>query len=266
MTEIEFVDKDDVWSTSKLKTIEACGKQFFYKYIKEDGVVPIQTPYLAFGKAVHRVIELIHQSNDWTELNTLETWNDQWYEDSQGVDFTGFFKPNFDESGAKMLRRYVKKNKGAKVLELETPFPNGKVVYKIGPYVVRGVIDQVRRMDDGRLLVVDFKTSKYPPDPLILRADPQFSIYYKVAKEKYQEEVQVALYHLETGKMFFTERTDNDVALVEAQLKQAQAKVTQKMFERNVGINCRLCVFIQDCLGPIGEMNVATNIGRVEVL
>jgi RecB family exonuclease len=258
--EIEFTDayEDDVWSTSKLKTIEACGKQFEYKYLIK-GTIPVQTPYLAFGKAVHRVIELVHETKEWAEPTVLELWNDTWYENAEGVDFTGYFKPNFDDSGAKMLRKYIKKNKNAKVLELETPFPNDKEVYKIGQYVVRGIIDQVRRMDDGRLLVVDFKTSKYPPDPLILRADPQFTIYYSVAKAKYQEEPLLALYHLESSKMFFTERNENDVTLVEAQIKQGQAKIHQRMFERNVGVNCRYCPFIQDCLGPIGEMNVATN-------
>lgn len=250
MVEIEFVDRDedDTWSASKLKTINSCGRQFYYRY--KTKVKGIQTPYLVFGKAVHKVIELIHIANDFSEEFWKDAWLKQWSEDSQDVDFTGYYKPMFVNSGKKMLGNYAKENQNINLLELESAFPNKKgEVFKVGRFAVRGIVDQVRRMNGGRLLVVDFKTSKYPPDPLILRADPQFSIYYHVVKQKYPgEDPLLAYYHLESGKMIFTNRDDNDVLRVEAMLKEAQLKADQSMFGRNIGLTCKYCPFITTCL------------------
>lgn len=252
-----------IWSASGMKTIASCGKQWHFRYRTD--IKGIQTPYLAFGKTVHKVIEMIHQANDFSEDFWLDTWTSQWYEASEEVDFTGYYKGQFPNSAKKMLSNYVKDNQNVTILELETPFPNGKEVYKVGDFTVRGIIDQVRRMEGGRLLVVDFKTSKYPMDPLILRADPQFTIYYKVVKEKYGEEPLLALYHLESAKMLYTSRTDKDVELVAAMIKEGQRKVDLEMFQRNIGPTCRYCPYVQECLGNIGE-HVEANSGDTETL
>src|SRR5665213_3668491 len=250
--EIEFIDEneDDTWSASKLQVINTCGAQFRYKY--REKAQEKQTPYLSFGKTVHKVIEMIHKANDFSEDFWKEAWLKEWAEASDPVDFTGYYKPAFASSGRKMLGNYAKDNQTANILELESPFD----AYKIGRYVVRGIIDQVRRTDGGRLLIVDFKTSKYPLDPLVLRAAPQFTIYYHVVKQKYPgEDPLLAYYHLESGKMYFTNRNDNDVLIVEAMIKEGQNKVDQSMFERNVGQACKWCPFVEQCLGVdyIGE-------------
>ncbi len=78
-------------------------------------------------------------------------------------------------------------------------------------------------------------------------------MYYKVVKEKYGEDPLLALYHLESGKMLYTQRTDKDVELVEAMMREGQKKVDQEMFERNIGITCRYCPFVQVCLGDFNE-------------
>src|SRR5665213_101274 len=216
--EIEFIDEneDDTWSASKLQVINTCGAQFRYKY--REKAQEKQTPYLSFGKTVHKVIEMIHVANDFSEDFWKEAWLKEWAEASDPVDFTGYYKPAFASSGRKMLGNYAKDNQTANILELESPFD----AYKIGRFKVRGIIDQVRRTDGGRLLICEFKTSKYPLDPLVLRAAPQFTIYWAQTKEKYGEDALLAYYHLESSKMFFTERTDRDVELVESMLVEAQ--------------------------------------------
>jgi CRISPR/Cas system-associated exonuclease Cas4 (RecB family) len=250
----ERLDEPMVWSASGMKTIASCGRQWHFRYRTD--IKGTQTPYLAFGKTVHKVIEMIHQANDFSEDFWLDTWTSQWYEASEEVDFTGYYKGQFPNSAKKMLANYVKDNQNVNVLELEVPFPKGKEVYRVGPFVVRGVIDQIRRSDGGRLVVVDLKTSKYPPDPAILRADPQFSIYHYIAKQKYPgEEPLMALYHLESGKMFYTERTDFDVLMVESMIAEGQKKVDMQMFSRNVTANCRYCPFITQCLGEYEQEN-----------
>ena len=263
LDEIEFIDEneDDTWSASKLQVINTCGAQFRYKY--REKAQEKQTPYLSFGKTVHKVIEMIHKANDFSEDFWKEAWLKEWAEASDPVDFTGYYKPMFVNTGKRMLSNYAKDNHNANILELESPFDG----YKVGRFKARGIIDQVRRTDGGRLLIVDFKTSKYPLDPAVLRAAPQFTIYWGHIKEKYQEDALLAYYHLESGKMFFTERTDKDVELVAAMLQEAQKKVDQGMFQRNVGQACRYCPFVEQCLG-IDYMvkNVKENTGSVKEL
>ena len=239
-----------IWSTSSLKTISSCGKQFYFRYRTD--VEQEQTPYLAFGSVVHEIIKEIHQKQDYSDW-WERRWSDRWHEVSSGVNWEGYRKPEFNNRGPKLIGQYVDKNKDVKLLEVETAFPMGEEVYKIGPYAVRGIIDQVRRTDGGRLLVVDLKTAKYPPEKLILDADPQFTIYYKVAKEKYGEDPLLALYHLESGKMLYTTRTDRDVDMVEAMIQEGQKKVDLAMFERNIGNTCKYCPFIKVCLGNVRD-------------
>lgn len=248
----EHLDDPMTWSVSALKTISSCGKQFWWRYRTD--VNGIQTPYLQFGKAVHKVIEEIHTQNNFSTDFWERLWSQIWREYAAEVEeWGGLKKLTFNNMGSKMLSKYVEKNVGANVLESEAKFPNGDEVYKIGPFTIRGVIDQVRRSDGGRLLVIDFKTSKYPPDPLVLRADPQFTMYYYVVKQKYGEDPLLCLYHLESGKMLYTQRTDRDVEMVEAMLKEGQLKVDQEMFERNIGYSCRNCPFVTVCLGDTHE-------------
>ena len=251
----ERLDEPMTWSVSALKTISSCGKQFYWRYRTD--AKGIQTPYLQFGKAVHKVIEEIHTQNNFTTDFWERLWAETWREYAAEVEEWGNLKKlTFNNMGSKMLTKYVEKNVGANVLESEIKFPNGGEVYKIGPYTIRGVIDQIRRSEGGRLLVIDFKTSKYPLDQIILRADPQFTMYWKVVKERYGEDPLLALYHLESGKMLYTQRTDRDVELVEAMMREGQKKVDQEMFERNIGNTCRYCPFVQVCLGDIPNESV----------
>src|SRR5579859_8204651 len=236
------------WSVSALKMISSCGKQFWWRYRTD--IKGLQTPYLQFGKAVHKVIEEIHKQGDFSTDFWERLWSQTWREYAAEVEDWGKLKKiTFNNTGSKMLANYVEKNSGATVLESEKQFDN----YKIGPFKVRGVIDQIRRSNGGRLLVLDFKTSKYPLDPLVLRADPQFTMYWGYVMQEYQEDALLGLYHLESGKILYTNRTQSDVAMVEAMLREGQVKVDQEMFERNIGITCRNCPFVQVCLGDLNE-------------
>jgi CRISPR/Cas system-associated exonuclease Cas4 (RecB family) len=258
---IEDIEVEDTtapgiwWSLSALKTIEACGRQYEYRYIKKAKTKP--TVYLAFGKAVHQVIDTIHKKNDFTDSFWQREWDRVWYEQSTKVDWKGFKKGTFTTSGQKMLANYVDNNKDAIIVSSELKFPEKNEPYMIGPFKVRGVIDQIRNVGNHLdPIIIDFKTSGKEPDPLILRADPQWTIYWDYARKKYgYKNPELALYHLKTGKMIYTERTPEDVDIVLDSLREAQSKVDQKMFSRSIGFQCQYCDFKEMCLGPIGRLN-----------
>jgi CRISPR/Cas system-associated exonuclease Cas4 (RecB family) len=253
--EVEDVEAPGIWwSLSAMKTIEACGRQYEYRYVKKAKTKP--TVYLAFGKAVHQVIDTLHKKNDFTDSFWQREWDRVWFEQSSKVDWKGFKKGTFTTSGQKMLANYIDNNKDAVIVSSELKFPEKNEAFTIGPYRVRGIIDQVRTIKK-RPLIIDFKTSGKEPDPLILRADPQWTFYWDYARKKLgHPDPQLALYHLKTGKMIYTERTPEDVDIVLDSLKEAQSKVDQKMFARNVGFQCTYCDFKDACLGQIGKKDV----------
>ncbi|HYT42119.1 MAG TPA: PD-(D/E)XK nuclease family protein [Methylomirabilota bacterium] len=255
MIDDELVEDDratNIWSVSSLKTIHSCGKQWEFRYRSD--VEQVETPYLAFGSVVHKIIENIHKTNDFSDSWERE-WNSMWFERSKDIDWTGYRKTEFNNRGPKLIGRYVDQNKEAKVLEVEYKFPAEDKVYKIGGFEIKGVIDQIRRTDAGRLLVIDIKTAKYPPDPLVLRHDPQLTFYYYVAREKYGEEPILGIYSLESNKILYTNRTQEDIEMVSEALREGQLKVDNNMFTRNITNNCKWCPFLTACLGTNEEIN-----------
>lgn len=246
-SEVEF--SGQWWSLSALKTIQTCGKQYEYRYIIKEKTKP--TPFLAFGKAVHKVIEVIHKENNFSDSFWQREWERLWYEQSSKVDWKGYKKATFSNMGTKMLGSYVDDNQETEVMASELRFPKKDEHYMLGDYQIRGVIDQIRKTET-KPLVIDFKTSTKEPDPLILRADPQWTLYWDYARKRLGvEDVSLGLYHLKSGKIFPTERTEKDLEIVLESLKDAQAKVDQKMFSRSIGFNCHFCDFREQCLGSI---------------
>src|SRR5690348_5982882 len=96
------------WSTSAMKSMQACGKQYWFRYIEKAKTKG--TPYLAFGRAVHKVIETVHKENNFSDSFWQREWDRLWYAESSKIDWKGFKKGTFTTSGVKMLGDYVEKN------------------------------------------------------------------------------------------------------------------------------------------------------------
>ena len=238
---------DRMWSVSGLKSIGTCGKQFWFKYY-QDEFEEQRTPPLAFGSAIHKVIEILHKDGDkWEPGKWQRLWDDHWTEHAALVtEWAPVRKPTYAKLGWNMLSDYVEKNRGVNVLASELGF-----THTIGDYQLRGVIDQVRRMDDGSLMVVDFKTTAKEPDPIVLRTDIQWTVYWDYARQHFGEDVRLAYYHLKSGKLIETKRFPHDLDLVLDMLQEGSKRVEQEMFARNLGYHCAFCPFKQVCLAEI---------------
>lgn len=259
--EIEFYDPREEagkWSASSLKAIHSCGKQWWWRYKTDEK--PIQTPYLAFGKTVHKVIETVHKENNFNDSFWEPLWNDLWHESSIDVEFSIPPKTHFSNLGAKIIGKYISANQDVNLLEVEREFPSEEETFRIGSYKFRGVVDQIRRTDGGRLLVVDLKTAKYPPHPLVLDADPQFSLYWEFARQKYGEDALLGLYHLQSGKILYTQRKERDIEKLQAVIEEGQQKINQEMFSRNVGEACKFCPYVGVCLGSVATENIDSGV------
>jgi len=179
----------------------------------------------------------------------MRLWDELWVDQAKDVDWDAYpgRKRNYDRLGAQVLAAYTEEdsNRLAEIQCLEQRFD-----VRIEDVRVKGVIDQVRRRADG-LLLIDFKTSKEPSHPLVERTDPQLTLYAHVCKLLYSQMPTVAHYYLRTGNLVVTDRSEEDVELVLAMIREAQQRVDNGLFARQLGWHCNECVYRGPCLGGV---------------
>jgi len=264
MEEVEDVGPD--WSVSRLGTIFSCGRKYKFKYI--DHVEEPKTVPLAFGSAVHKCLEHLHWNGGWDDNYMQRLWSDVWYEAQLGIDWDSIMyrKSTYDKKGVTILEAYRETNMDDDWYALETNFRLETGASLMGfpreTPALRGTLDKVMRLQNlegedsqynGRLAVIDYKTSKNPPDKLLLRVDPQLTIYHWAAKKLIGEDVVLAIHHLPTNTIHFTERKEIDMAAVMDMLRTGVSRVQQEEFERNISYACKWCPFKEQCLGALAN-------------
>lgn len=265
--EVEDVGPD--WSVSRLQTIFSCGKKYHYKYIEKVEEPP--TVALAFGSAVHKCLETAHWQNRWDDTFLARLWSDTWFEAQVGIDWDTVRdrKSNKDKKGLEILEAYRDTNVNDEWYAIEShfrfdPTPGRKIIEERLP-VLRGTFDKIEVLRntgniaewddryDGRLAIIDYKTSKNPPDRLLLRVDPQLTIYHRAALEMFGEDVILGIHHLLTNTIYLTERTERDMDAVLDMIREGVSRVEEEKFERNISYACKWCPFKEQCLGSLAE-------------
>lgn len=261
----DLQDTGPDWSVSRLQTIMQCGKKYEYKYILK---TPEQkTPPLAFGSAIHSVIETLHKENKWDDGYVQRLWSDEWYAAQEGIDWdaTSYRKSTYDTKGVKILDSYIAKHKDDEWIFLEAKF---RFRPTAGLPFLRGTYDKVQRLREhpdvppqyvGRIAVIDYKTSKNPPDPTLLSVDPQLSIYHKAFPQVYKDLLLesdlnpiLGLHHLPTDTIYWCEPTEETFKQVEVMLHKGIKRVKNKEWERNISWQCKFCAYKKECLSGIG--------------
>jgi hypothetical protein len=248
-----------------------CGAKYSYKYVKH--VEEPVTPPLAFGSAIHKCLWKIHFTDQWDDNYVQRMWSDEWYEHQAQVDWdhTNYRKKTFDEKGPKMLEAYIAKHREDQwaLLESRFRFDPGN-----GLPVLRGTLDKILRLTEhpdvppefvGRLAIIDYKTSKNPPEQLMVDVDPQLTIYYQAFKNSLEYEALVedpvlAIHWLPgeivqgkepTQTMFWTTRKPDDKAweMTSAMLREGVERVNKEKFDRTISWGCKYCPYKEICLG-----------------
>lgn len=237
---------DDVWSITKLQAIQACGNKYRIRYeehIKDETTVP-----LSFGGIIHEYIENIHLGHFEGIGEIQESWVDDWGPISRRLDWTGeLMSPlQYKNRGLKMLEKYWANHCDDIVICNELKFDDLTLFPGIK---VRGKIDKIQQLTPDTLGIVDFKTSKNPPDPLLLRRDLQLTMYYAAAKRLGYNINYLAIHHLLSGDVYWTWRDDDDLIYLEEALSEAKRKVDNRMFARNIDFGCKFCSYKVICLG-----------------
>lgn len=248
LEEVEDVGPD--WSVSRLQTIYSCGKKYHYKYVAHVDEPP--TVALAFGSAVHKCLETMHLQDKWDDPYLARLWSDTWYEAQIGIDWDAVRdrKSNKDKKGLEILEAYRDTNQYDEWYALESHFR-----FQPDPDypTLRGTWDKIVKLESGQLAIIDYKTSKNPPDSLLLRVDPQLTIYHAAAKQVLGEDVVLGIHHLLTNTIHWTERNDDDMDAVLEMLYRGVERVEQQQFERNISYACKWCPYKEQCLGGLAR-------------
>jgi DNA helicase-2/ATP-dependent DNA helicase PcrA len=185
-------------SASDIETYRTCPLK--YKFARVFRVPQEPTINQRFGIVVHQVLERYHQGSDPHRPRSvhelLELLEASWRRGGFGASDEERQLRGKAESA---LRRYHERTltDEGEPLWFEKSFN-----FKIGPHVLRGRVDRVDRLPDGRYELIDYKTGR-PKTPAQLREDVQLTLYAVAATEAWSLEAscQSYLYVLDDRKV-----------------------------------------------------------------
>lgn len=244
----ELQDDGIYWSVSRLQSLESCGHKYYLRYEQheEEGT----TAALAFGSAIHRCLEEIERDDTRDDGLVAKMFDEYWWEESKNIDWSKEIQGRraYQNKADKIFTNYAKGPK-FETVSLEQEFKG-----EFDGQKVRGIIDRVVKIGD-KLGVIDYKTSKNPPDWLILNKDYQLTSYWggvQTLLRSVTHSLEInyfGIYHLLSGEIYWTYRDQNHWQEFKKALAQADKKVDLKMYEKNVGFACKWCTYKESCLG-----------------
>jgi len=121
--------------------------------------------------------------------------------------------------------------------------------FYINGHLVRGVLDRIDKTKKGYYLT-DYKTDKSSPgkDSFILHRHPQFTLYsYAFRKLFGRMERAILFYHLRSGKIFKTYRSEKDFDYLKKLLDEVAEGIGKDNFVPFYGFHCNFCDYKVAC-------------------
>lgn len=249
-------------SATRLKTYLTCPRQFKYAYV--DGIRPILSAALVFGRVMHQTLYALHQEslNSRQEL-TVEAgfaeFDRLWraaIEHEQPVFKEGSVTvEEYWDLADDILRSYVTLHQGIPApLKVEFPFE-----LDWEGHVLSGIIDRIDETEKG-LVIVDYKTSQRKPSPQTLRDDLQLTIYAFAAEQIFRRPVETIVhYHLRDQTRLTTMRSTQDYRkLTQGVLPRFTHNTERSSYEPRYGYWCRFCDYRERCQKEGDQLSSAT--------
>lgn len=261
-TPVRPVDRPVKLSASTVQAIAECPAKWFLE--REAGGASFAGQSAAFGNVVHKIAEHV------TDPEVAEASLDELMELLDTVwDQLPFRTPwsreKEREEARKAVERFLNHHQSStrSVLGTEVPFsftstlPDGQKVQ------LRGFADRLELDAQGRVVVVDLKTGKYPPSDKSLVENPQLGIYqYAVEQGGFPDHVtpgslsggaelwQLRASTKDVPKVQAQAKQDPDEegwVLAERQLAQTARTIRDEAFDAVPGSHCDFCTFRSLC-------------------
>lgn len=137
-------------SYSRLRVYLEC--PYKYKLVFVDGKRVPLTPSSSLGLSLHRALECFHRKDAGSLEDLLDCYDDRWLGAGYPDEET---KELWNLKGRRILERYhvAEQDRRSEILGVEREF-----IYPLGRHTVRGMVDRIDRLPDGRYEVIDYKT------------------------------------------------------------------------------------------------------------
>jgi len=166
-----------------------------------------------------------------------DVWIDDWYE-------TKWRKEEYRVKGQKSLKKFYEQLGGQApgVIELEKGFN-----LKIGPYTVRGVIDRVDRLPNGKMEIIDYKTGEAKGEKNVDK--DQLLIYQLAAKEVFGWDVEkLTYYYLDNNSTVSFLGSDKELEKIKEKIIGLIEAIMKGDFAATPGqFVCQYCDFKEIC-------------------
>jgi DNA helicase-2/ATP-dependent DNA helicase PcrA len=230
-------------SFSRFRIHRECPWKYKLQFV--DGRKPTLDPPASLGLSLHRALERWHGSGSSDKQDLLDAFDLEFVRAGYPDAST---RTQWSRKGLRILEKYHEHelSRRAETLGSEKEF-----IFALGPHTVRGMIDRVDRLPDGRIELVDYKTrfglgpDDPAPDPK--EADLQLRFYALGAKKGLGLEPSVLTVHyLAAGRVESRPYTGEGEEELEAMILETASEIEAKNYGPDTSF-CPRCVFRKDC-------------------
>jgi DNA helicase II / ATP-dependent DNA helicase PcrA len=237
----------DYLSYSQIQTFLDCPLHYKAKYI-----IKIPTPPSAassFGNTIHQTMREYYDlfkrqyQPDMSKI-FAKNWSNEGYLNARQAAL--YFK-----KGQQFLQEYLKSEFNPDQLpqKLEEPF-----TVPLGNLKIGGKIDRVDLLPDGRIEIIDYKTSAHSLTQKDADDDLQLSFYALAASiitqppfNRKPEDILLSLYYFEERKKVTTTRTAEQLAAARQKILDYAVQISQSEFACSGAQICHKCDFKMLC-------------------
>jgi DNA helicase II / ATP-dependent DNA helicase PcrA len=235
-----------VLSASDIDTYRGCPLR--YKFGRVLKIPSEQTLNQRFGIAVHQVLERYHTAGHTTLEEMMGLFEACWRRGGFGEsEIERTLKGTGDLHGKarKALARYHQR---LQAQEAEPVWFERSFSFKLGVHHLRGRVDRVDRLPDGRHELIDYKTSR-PKSAEQLRQDVQLSLYAVGARESWQIEAErLAYYYVLDDEKVPVPSAEMDPDWIATVVAEVGASIMAQRFEPTPSASvCAMCDYRIAC-------------------
>jgi DNA helicase-2/ATP-dependent DNA helicase PcrA len=210
-------------SASDIDTYRLCPLK--YKFARVFRIPQEPSINQRFGILVHQVLERYHSQGGGSLERLMDLFEEGWRR-------AGFADSSDDRQfrarAVAALREYwdSEQRREGEPVAFERSF-----AFKLGPHLLRGRVDRVDRLPDGRYELIDYKTGK-PKTELELREDVQLSLYQMGAREAWGLETSAqSYYYVLDGEKVPVAHSDEELDRVRRTVAEIAGGITRQEFE-----------------------------------
>lgn len=129
----------------------------------------------------------------------------------------------------------------------EIMFLEKRFSFKVGGDIIKGAIDRIDKLPDGRLEIIDYKTGK-TKTKLDYSEKRQLILYQLFIEEFLKIPVgALSYYYLESGEKFTFAATDKDITRLRLEIEQEITSIKKREFPPRPSMMCDYCDFNSIC-------------------